>query len=52
VPVYERTALVAGARVTGPALIVEDQTTVLVTANFDAAVNSAGHIVLDKRKNP
>ena len=50
VPVYERAALSAGARVTGPALIVEDQTTVLVTANFDASVNSAGHIVLDKRK--
>jgi hypothetical protein len=28
---------------------VEDQTTVLVTANFDASVNSAGHIVLDQR---
>ena len=26
---------------------MEDQTTVLVTANFDASVNSAGHIVLE-----
>ena len=50
-PIYERTALAPGARVTGPALIVEDQTTVLVTANFDASINSAGHIVLDKRKS-
>ena len=49
VPVYERAALAGGARVAGPALIVEDQTTVLVTANFDASVNSAGHIVLDQR---
>ena len=49
-PIYERTALAPGARITGPALIVEDQTTVLVTANFDASINSAGHIVLDKRK--
>ena len=32
-------------------LIVEDQTTVLVTADFDASVNSAGHVVLDKRKS-
>ncbi|MEO7727091.1 MAG: hydantoinase/oxoprolinase family protein, partial [Burkholderiales bacterium] len=48
VPVYERTALTLGARVAGPALIVEDQTTVIVTANFDASINSAGHIVLDK----
>ena len=49
VPVYERAALTGGARIAGPALIVEDQTTVLVTANFDASVNSAGHIVLDQR---
>jgi N-methylhydantoinase A len=49
VPVYERAALAGGARIAGPALIVEDQTTVLVTANFDASVNSAGHIVLDQR---
>jgi N-methylhydantoinase A len=51
VPVYERTALAGGARIAGPALIVEDQTTVFVTANFDAAINSAGHIVLDKRRS-
>ena len=50
VPIYERTALAAGARIAGPALIVEDQTTVIVTADFDASINSAGHIVLDKRK--
>ena len=49
VPIYERTSLVLGARVAGPALIVEDQTTVIVTADFDASINSAGHIVLDKR---
>ncbi len=49
-PVYERAALVPGARIAGPALIVEDQTTVVVTANFDASINSVGHIVLDNRK--
>jgi len=49
-PVYERAALLPGARIAGPALIVEDQTTVIVTADFDASINSAGHIVLDKRK--
>jgi len=47
--VYERTALKPGARVSGPALIVEDQTTIVVTADFDAWVNSLGYIVLDKR---
>jgi len=49
VPVYERTAMAPGARVAGPALIVEDQTTVVVTADFDASINSLGYIVLDKR---
>jgi len=49
-PVYERAMLAPGAAVAGPALIVEDQTTVIVTADFDASINSAGHIVLDKRK--
>src|SRR5688572_733104 len=49
---YERSALKPGARVSGPALIVEDQTTIVVTADFDASVNSLGHIVLDKRRGP
>ncbi len=48
VPVYEREALRPGARVQGPALIIEDQTTVVVAADFDAAVDSLGYIVLDK----
>ena len=43
-PVYERAMLAPGASVAGPALIVEDQTTVIVTADFDASINSAGHI--------
>ena len=50
VPVYERSSLAPGSRVRGPALISEDQTTVFVTAGFDAAVNNLGYIVLDKRK--
>jgi N-methylhydantoinase A len=49
-PVHERATLAPGMRIAGPALIVEDQTTVLVTADFDASINSAGHIILDKRK--
>ena len=49
VPVYERSGMRPGARVSGPALVVEDQTTVVVTSDFDASVNSLGYIVLDKR---
>jgi len=49
VPVYERSNIPPGARVAGPALVVEDQTTVVVTADFDASINSLGYVVLDKR---
>jgi N-methylhydantoinase A len=49
VPVYDRSSMPPGGRVEGPALIVEDQTTVVVTSDFDGSVNSLGYIVLDKR---
>jgi N-methylhydantoinase A/oxoprolinase/acetone carboxylase beta subunit len=38
-----------GARFRGPALVVEDQTTIVVGAEFDARVNSLGYLVLDRR---
>ncbi|MBC7780489.1 MAG: hydantoinase/oxoprolinase family protein, partial [Proteobacteria bacterium] len=50
VPVYERSAMPPGARVAGPALIVEDQTTVVVTADFDASIDGLGSIVIDKKR--
>ncbi len=46
--VYERTQLTASAVIPGPALITEDQTTTVVTADFTARVNSAGALVLDR----
>jgi N-methylhydantoinase A len=48
-PVYSRTSLVSGATLVGPAIIVEDETSTLVTAGFDAAINSLGQIVLTKK---
>ena len=48
-PVYERAQLTAGARIKGPALIAEDQTTTVVTADFDVQVNSLGYLVLEQR---
>ena len=50
VPVYQRSRLGPGAALEGPALVAEDQTTIVVTADFDAHVNSLGFLVLDKRK--
>ena len=44
--VYERDQLPPGAWVEGPCLIVEDQTTTLVTANFGAEIDGRGYIVL------
>jgi N-methylhydantoinase A len=49
VPVYWRPDLALGARLTGPAVIAEDETTTFVTAAFDAAINAQGCIVLDRR---
>lgn len=46
--VYERARLQPGARVSGPALIVEDQTTTVVTATYDARVDSRGNLILTR----
>ena len=48
-PVYARADLKPGATVPGPALIVEDQTTTVVSSAFDVGVNSLGYIVLTRR---
>ena len=47
--VYRRADLGPGGTVAGPALIVEDQTTTVVSSAFDAAVDRLGHIVLTRR---
>jgi len=49
VPVYWRPDLAPGARLSGPAIIAEDETTTFVTAAFDAGINAHGCIVLERR---
>jgi N-methylhydantoinase A len=49
VPLYEREALPNGASIVGPAMIVEDETTTLVTGSFNASINGIGHIVLTRK---
>ncbi len=49
VPLYWRFDLPPGTVVSGPAIIAEDETTTLVTAAFDATVNPAGYLVLERR---
>lgn len=49
VPLYRRAVLTPGMRISGPALITEDETSTFVAASFDASINAAGYIVLDRR---
>jgi len=46
--VFDRTDLEPGDRLTGPALIVEPQTTTLVSADFRADIDSIGNIWLTR----
>jgi N-methylhydantoinase A len=47
--VYRRATIEPGRRISGPAVIVEDETATLVTAAFDATVALDGAIVLERR---
>jgi N-methylhydantoinase A len=51
-PVYLRSDLDVGARVPGPALITEDQTTTVVAAGWAAVIDARGSIVLSRREEP
>ncbi|MYK30369.1 MAG: hydantoinase/oxoprolinase family protein [Boseongicola sp. SB0670_bin_30] len=48
--VHVRADLHGGARLSGPALITEPQTTTLVSADFDARVDRAGNIWMTRRE--
>ena len=48
--VYKRADLHGGARLSGPALITEPQTTTLVSADFDARVDGAGNIWMTRKE--
>jgi N-methylhydantoinase A len=48
--VFRRKNLQPGACVHGPALIVEDETTTVVAAGFDASVNAVGYLVLERQR--
>jgi N-methylhydantoinase A len=46
--VYDRESLNEGSTLSGPALIVEPQTTTYVSADFSAAVDGIGNLVLTR----
>jgi len=49
VPVYRRAHLQAGVHVPGPAIITEDETSTFITASFNARIDGAGCIVMERR---
>ena len=49
VAIYERAALAPGAVIPGPAVIVEDETSTVVSRAFDARINRFGYIELTRR---
>ncbi|MFT5000579.1 MAG: N-methylhydantoinase A [Planctomycetota bacterium] len=48
--IVNRTDMAVGATVTGPAAIVEDETTTIVTAGFDAILQTDGCLLLQKKE--
>ncbi|MBK1657274.1 hydantoinase/oxoprolinase family protein [Paracraurococcus ruber] len=46
--IHPRAALPRGARIQGPAVIVEDETATLVPAGFRAGPNAAGHLLIER----
>ena len=50
VPLYRRESLEPGMRVPGPAILAEDETSTFVTGGFDASINHAGYIVLQRMR--
>ena len=49
-PVYSRERLTLGSQVPGPALIVESQTTTVVSECFDARVDTHGNLLLERNR--
>jgi N-methylhydantoinase A len=47
--VFRRADLRAGARIDGPALIVEDETTTVVAPAFRATLNALGYLILERQ---
>lgn len=50
IALYERSSLTPGSTMVGPALIVEDETTTLVTGSFTARVDALGSIVMTRTR--
>ena len=49
VAIHERSALAPGAIIPGPAIIVEDETSTVISRLFDARIDARGYIELTRR---
>ncbi|MBN2009177.1 putative hydro-lyase [candidate division KSB1 bacterium] len=47
-PVFDRTTVQPGNVITGPALIIEPNSTLVIEPDFQATINERGHLVLEK----
>jgi N-methylhydantoinase A len=47
-PVYRREQLVAGARIAGPAVVEEEESTTVVGPDMRASVDTYGNLVLER----
>jgi N-methylhydantoinase A len=50
VPVYWRPDLTPGTRISGPAVIAEDETSTVISPRFDAHLDRFGYIELNRRR--
>jgi N-methylhydantoinase A len=49
IPLYRRGEMAPGATIAGPAVIAEDETSTFVSTNFDAYIDGAGSIVMERK---
>ena len=49
IPLYHRDQMMPGATIAGPAVIAEDETSTFVSTSFDAHIDGAGSIVMERK---
>jgi len=49
IPLYRREDMAPGATIAGPAVIAEDETSTFVSNSFDAHIDGAGSIVMERK---
>ena len=49
IPLYRRDQMAPGATIAGPAVIAEDETSTFVSTNFEAHIDGAGSIVMERK---